>query len=112
MVSAFLKLEKTNNAKRVFVGAVCGWLAANNSGLCPGFAVVALKPQNNNMSGKAWERPGRVRKAIKKLAVDLLKLYAARSQQTGFAYRGYALQGGTRGLPPYQATTEAQGGTG
>jgi len=38
------------------------------------------------MSGKAWEKTSRVRKAIKKLAVDLLKLYAARSQQTGFAY--------------------------
>jgi len=40
------------------------------------------------------------------LAVDLLKLYAARSQQTGFAYPPrYALAGGTEDFP-YQATTD------
>ena len=44
-------------------------------------------PQLNKMSGKAWEKAkGKVRKAIKKVAVDLLKLYAQRSQQQGFAY--------------------------
>jgi transcription-repair coupling factor (superfamily II helicase) len=44
-------------------------------------------PELNKMSGKAWEKTkNRVRKGIKKLAVDLLKLYAQRSQLTGFAY--------------------------
>ncbi|MGB3613154.1 MAG: transcription-repair coupling factor [Elainellaceae cyanobacterium] len=44
-------------------------------------------PQLNKMSSKAWERTkGKVRKAIKKVAVDLLRLYAQRSQQEGFAY--------------------------
>jgi transcription-repair coupling factor (superfamily II helicase) len=44
-------------------------------------------PELNKMSGKAWEKTkNRVRKGIKKLAVDLLKLYAHRSQLTGFAY--------------------------
>ncbi|NCJ07501.1 transcription-repair coupling factor [Synechococcales cyanobacterium C] len=44
-------------------------------------------PELNKMSGKAWERTkGKVRKAIKKLAVDLLKLYAQRSQQQGYAF--------------------------
>lgn len=44
-------------------------------------------PQLNKMSGKSWaSTKNKVRKAIKKLAVDLLKLYAARSQQKGFAY--------------------------
>ena len=45
------------------------------------------KPQLNKMSGKAWEKTkNKVRKTIKKLAVDLLKLYAQRSKQTGFMY--------------------------
>ncbi|MEO1210612.1 MAG: transcription-repair coupling factor [Cyanobacteria bacterium J06638_20] len=45
------------------------------------------KPQLNKMSGKAWERTkGKVRKAVKKVAVDLLQLYAQRAQQTGFSY--------------------------
>jgi len=44
-------------------------------------------PELNKMSGKAWEgTKNKVRKAIKKLAVDLLKLYAQRSQQQGYAY--------------------------
>jgi len=45
------------------------------------------KPGLNKMSGKAWERTkSKVRKAIQKVAVDLLQLYAQRAQQTGFAY--------------------------
>lgn len=44
-------------------------------------------PELNKMSGKAWEATkNKVRKTIKKLAVDLLKLYAQRSQQEGFVY--------------------------
>ncbi len=44
-------------------------------------------PVLNRMSGKSWTATkNKVRKAIKKLAVDLLKLYAARSQQKGFAF--------------------------
>ena len=44
-------------------------------------------PELNKMSGKAWERTkNKVRKSIKKLAVDLLKLYAQRSDQRGYAY--------------------------
>lgn len=44
-------------------------------------------PELNKMSGKAWERTkSKVRKAIRKVAVDLLQLYAQRSQQTGYAY--------------------------
>ena len=45
------------------------------------------RPQLHKMSGKTWERTkNKVRKAVKKVAVDLLKLYAQRSQQQGFAY--------------------------
>jgi len=44
-------------------------------------------PTLNTMSGKAWEKTkSKVRKAIKKLAVDLLNLYAKRSKQEGYAY--------------------------
>lgn len=45
------------------------------------------KPELNTMSGKAWEKTkGKARKAIKKVAVDLLKLYAQRAQLTGHPY--------------------------
>ena len=44
-------------------------------------------PELNKMSGKAWERTtAKVRKAIKKVAVDLLQLYAHRAQQVGFTF--------------------------
>jgi transcription-repair coupling factor (superfamily II helicase) len=44
-------------------------------------------PTLDKMSGKAWEKAkSKVRKAIKKVAFDLLQLYAQRSQQQGFAY--------------------------
>lgn len=44
-------------------------------------------PSLNKMSGKAWEKTkGKARKAIKKVAVDLLKLYAQRAKLEGVAY--------------------------
>ena len=44
-------------------------------------------PDLNKMSGKAWEKvKDRAKKAIRKIAVDLLKLYAERSQQEGFSF--------------------------
>ncbi|PSB33104.1 transcription-repair coupling factor [Stenomitos frigidus] len=44
-------------------------------------------PELNKMSSKAWEKTkSKVRKAIKKVAVDLLQLYAQRAQQVGFTY--------------------------
>lgn len=45
------------------------------------------KPELNKMTGTMWTKTkNRVKKAIKKIAVDLLKLYAQRSKQQGFAY--------------------------
>jgi transcription-repair coupling factor (superfamily II helicase) len=45
------------------------------------------KPELSKMSSKAWEKTkSKVRKAIKKVAVDLLQLYAQRAQQHGFPY--------------------------
>ncbi|MBD1851538.1 transcription-repair coupling factor [Leptolyngbya sp. GB1-A1] len=44
-------------------------------------------PELNKMSGKAWEKTkSKVRKAVRKVAVDLLQLYAQRAQQQGFTY--------------------------
>ncbi|NEN92475.1 MAG: transcription-repair coupling factor [Okeania sp. SIO3H1] len=45
------------------------------------------KPQLNKLTGKTWESTkNKVRKSIKKLAVDLLKLYAQRAKQTGYSF--------------------------
>lgn len=44
-------------------------------------------PQLHKMSGKDWQKiKNRVRKSVKKLAVDLVKLYATRSELKGFVY--------------------------
>ncbi|MBD2388366.1 transcription-repair coupling factor [Cylindrospermum sp. FACHB-282] len=65
-------------------------------------------PELHKMTGKAWDNTkNKVRKAIKKLAVDLLKLYAARSQQQGFAYPAdMPWQEELEDSFPYQATTD------
>jgi transcription-repair coupling factor (superfamily II helicase) len=65
-------------------------------------------PELNKMTGKAWENTkNKVRKAIKKLAVDLLKLYAARSQQKGFAFPpDMPWQEELEDSFPYQPTTD------
>ncbi|AFY73093.1 transcription-repair coupling factor Mfd [Synechococcus sp. PCC 7502] len=45
------------------------------------------KPTLNKMTGKAWANTtNKVRKSIKKIAIDLLELYARRSQQVGYAF--------------------------
>ncbi len=45
------------------------------------------KPELNKLSGQAWEKTkAKVKKSIKKLAFDLLKLYADRAQKQGFAF--------------------------
>lgn len=47
----------------------------------------AGKPSLHKMAGKAWSNTRkRLQNRIKKLAVDLVKLYAQRSQMIGFAY--------------------------
>jgi transcription-repair coupling factor (superfamily II helicase) len=45
------------------------------------------KPQLHRMTGKAWANTtNKARKAIKKIAIDLLELYAKRSQQVGYTF--------------------------
>ncbi|WP_353932854.1 transcription-repair coupling factor [Okeanomitos corallinicola TIOX110] len=65
-------------------------------------------PALHKMTGKAWDNTkNKVRKAIKKLAVDLLKLYAARSQQQGFSYpQDMPWQEEMEDSFPYQPTTD------
>lgn len=63
-------------------------VAADQVGTLSRYRTVGEKPPTlNTMTGKAWEKTKtKVRKAIQKVAYDLLKLYAQRSQQQGYAY--------------------------
>ena len=63
-------------------------VAADQVGALSRFrAVGEKKPDLNRMSSKAWAATKiKVKKAIKKVAFDLLKLYANRAQQEGFSY--------------------------
>jgi len=63
-------------------------VAADQLGSLSRFRATDSKPPElNKMSSKAWANTkNRAKKAIKKLAVDLLQLYAQRSQQSGYAY--------------------------
>ena len=114
-VGKFLKLEKLtiNNETREYlvVQYADGILrvAADQLGSLSRFRSSGDQaPVLNKMSGNAWEKTkSRVRKAIKKLAVDLLKLYAARSQQKGFAYPpDMPWQEELEDSFPYQPTTD------
>ncbi len=93
-IGKFLKLESLsiNNETRDYLVLqyADGLLrvAADQLGALSRFRATGDRPPElNKMSGKAWEKTkNRVRKGIKKLAVDLLQLYAQRSQRQGFAY--------------------------
>jgi transcription-repair coupling factor (superfamily II helicase) len=65
-------------------------------------------PQLNKMSDKSWSKTkNQVRKAVKKLAVDLVKLYAKRAQLTGYAYPADTpWQQELEDSFPYQATPD------
>ncbi|HEY9906193.1 MAG TPA: transcription-repair coupling factor [Thermosynechococcaceae cyanobacterium] len=65
-------------------------------------------PQLSKMSSKAWEKTkSKVRKAIKKVAVDLLHLYAQRAQQQGVSYPAdMPWQQELEDSFPYQATPD------
>ncbi|MEA5621661.1 transcription-repair coupling factor, partial [Nostoc sp. UHCC 0251] len=114
-VGKFVKLESLtiNNETRDYlvVQYADGLLrvAADQVGALSRFRAGGDKaPELNRMTGKAWENTkNKVRKAIKKLAVDLLKLYAARSQQQGFSFPGdMPWQEELEDSFPYQPTTD------
>ncbi|MCU0515868.1 MAG: transcription-repair coupling factor [Oscillatoria sp. Prado101] len=93
-VGKFVKLESLtiNNETRDYlvVKYADGTLrvAADSLGVLSRYRTAEGKaPELNKLTGKAWETTkNKVRKAVKKLAVDLLKLYAKRAQQQGLAY--------------------------
>ncbi|MCX7594379.1 MAG: transcription-repair coupling factor [Fischerella sp.] len=114
-VGKFLKLESltVNNETRDYlvVQYADGLLrvAADQVNALSRFRTTTEKPPElNKMTGKAWENTkNKVRKAIKKLAVDLLKLYATRSQQKGFAFPAdMPWQQELEDSFPYQPTTD------
>ncbi|MES1022396.1 transcription-repair coupling factor [Gloeocapsa sp. BRSZ] len=114
-VGKFLKLESLtlNNETReyIVIQYADGLLrvAADQLGSLSRFrSTTDSPPELNKMTGKAWANTkNRVRKAIKKLAVDLLKLYAARSQQQGLAYPpDQPWQEELEDSFPYQPTTD------
>ena len=114
-VGKFLKLESLtiNDETREYlvVQYADGLLrvAADQVGVLSRLRTAADKPPElNKMTGKAWENTkNKVRKAIKKLAVDLLKLYASRSQQKGTAYpEDTPWQQEMEDSFPYQPTTD------
>lgn len=84
-------------------------VAADQVGALSRFRTTTNKsPQLNKMTGKAWENTkNKVRKTVKRLAVDLLKLYSTRSQQTGFTYpQDSPWQEEMEDSFPYQPTTD------
>ena len=89
-IGKFLKLDRLENREYLVLQYSDGLLrvAADQVGSLSRFRSTGDKPPElNSMSGKAWEKTkNKVRKAIKKLAVDLLQLYAQRAKQEGFAY--------------------------
>lgn len=114
-IGKFVKLESLtiNDETRdyIVVQYADGLLrvAADQVGSLSRFRATGEKaPELHKMTGKAWDNTkNRVRKAIKKLAVDLLKLYAARSKQEGFAYpQDMPWQEELEDSFPYQATTD------
>ncbi|MBD2484965.1 transcription-repair coupling factor [Planktothrix sp. FACHB-1365] len=93
-VGKFIKLESLviNNETREYLvlqyedGTLR--VAADQVGSLSRFRSAGGKvPQLNKLTGQAWEKTKeKVKKSLKKLAVDLLKLYAQRAQQTGYAF--------------------------
>ncbi|NJK37313.1 MAG: transcription-repair coupling factor [Oscillatoriales cyanobacterium SM2_3_0] len=93
-IGKFLKLESltVNHETRDYLAVqyADGLLrvAADQVGSLSRFRSAGGKvPQLNKLTGKTWEKTKeKVRKSLKKLAVDLLQLYAQRAQQQGFSF--------------------------
>ena len=93
-IGRFLKLERLTINQETREYLVIQYedgllrVAADQLGSLSRFRVTNSQPPTlHKMSGKAWEKTkAKVRKTIKKLAVDLLQLYAQRSHQQGFTY--------------------------
>jgi transcription-repair coupling factor (superfamily II helicase) len=86
----FLKLEPLANREYLVVQYADGILRvpADSLDMLTRFRQTGKRPPElNKMANATWSKTKtKVRKAIKKLAVDLLKLYAKRSKLSGYAY--------------------------
>ncbi len=93
-VGKFIKLERLTidreTREYLLIQYADGTLrvAADQLGALSRFRTVADKvPELNKLTGQTWEKTKtKVRKAVKKLALDLLNLYAKRAKQTGYAF--------------------------
>jgi transcription-repair coupling factor (superfamily II helicase) len=89
-IGKFLKLETLENREYLGIQYADGLLripADSFDSLSRYRQTGNRPPELHKMSGKAWEATkNRVRKSVRKLAVDLLNLYAKRSQLSGHAY--------------------------
>ncbi|HEY9753026.1 MAG TPA: transcription-repair coupling factor [Coleofasciculaceae cyanobacterium] len=93
-IGRFLKLESLtlNRETREYLVIQYGdgllRVAADQLNALSRFRTVGeAAPELNKMSGKAWEKTkAKVRKSIKKVAFDLLQLYAQRAQQKGTTF--------------------------
>lgn len=93
-IGKFIKLESLtlNNETREYLviqyaDGLLRVVADQLSSLSRYRSTTESPPELNRMSSKAWEKTkGKARNAIKKVAVDLLKLYAQRAKMVGYAY--------------------------
>lgn len=114
-IGKFLRLESLTINREVREYLVIQYadgllrVAADQLGTLSRFRTVGEKaPELHRMASKAWENTkSRVRKTIKKLAVDLLELYAKRSKVEGFTFPAdNPWQQEMEDSFPYQATPD------
>lgn len=114
-IGRFLKLETLRVANETREYLVINYedgvlrVAADQVGALSRFrGTKGEAPTLNKMTGKAWEKTkSKVRKAIQKVAVDLLQLYAQRAKDEGFTYpRDTPWQQELEDSFPYQATPD------
>ncbi|WP_017307167.1 transcription-repair coupling factor [Spirulina subsalsa] len=89
-IGKFLKLERLGDRDYLALQYADGILrvpADSFDSLSRFQPAAKTRPDLDKMTGKVWQKnKAKIRKLVKKLAVDLLALYAKRSKQTGFAY--------------------------
>jgi len=110
-IGKFLKLEKLESREYLVIQYADGILripAENFDSLSRYRYSGTEPPQLHRMGSKVWENiKNKVRKTVKKLAVDLLNLYAKRAKQTGFSYPTDTVwQEELEDSFPYQATPD------
>jgi transcription-repair coupling factor (superfamily II helicase) len=110
-IGKFLKLEALETREYLVIQYADGILrvpADNFDSLSRYRHTGSEAPQLHKMGGKVWEATkNKVRKAIKKLAVDLLNLYAKRAQQNGYTFPpDTPWQSELEDSFPYQATPD------